>query len=85
MLKQTHTMNTIKVEQIRELHKTILNAYYQVEQLQKQVDQDSITFDTLVKLGSNIDNLIFNGIFDVNDLLFDETLPYEPIKEEELS
>ena len=78
-------MNTIKVEQIRELHKTILNAYYQVEQLQKQVDQDSITFDTLVKLGSNIDNLIFNGIFDVNDLLFDETLPYEPIKEEELS
>ena len=69
----------ITPDQLRELHMTLLKANLQAENLLKGLDQESLVYETLFRLSNNIESVIYNALYDANDLLFDESCPYEPI------
>ena len=74
--KTKHTkMEKIKPDQLREIHKLLLAAISKTEKLYKELPQESITHETLFRLSNNIESVIFNALYDANDLLFDESSP----------
>ncbi len=77
-------MEKIKPSQLREIHKLLLAAISKTEALYKEFPQDSLKHETLFRLSNNIESVIFNALYDANDLLFDETSPYPPITEGEI-
>ena len=77
-------MEKIKPDQLREIHKLLLAAISKTEKLYKELPQESITHETLFRLSNNIESVIFNALYDANDLLFDESSPYPPITDGEI-
>jgi hypothetical protein len=69
----------ITPDQLRELHLTLLKATLQSEKLLEGLDEDSLVYQTLFRLSDNIESVIYNALYDANDLLFDTSSPYEPI------
>jgi len=78
-------MEKITPSQLREIHKLLLSAIHKTEALYKELPEDSLKHETLFRLSSNIESVIFNALYDANDLLFDETCPYPPIEEFEFT
>jgi len=77
-------MEKITPSQLREIHKLLLSAIHKTEALYKELPEDSLTHQTLFRLSNNIESVIFNALYDANDLLFDDFPSYPPITEGEI-
>ena len=72
----------ITSDQIRDIHISLLKATLQAEALIKGLSPDSVLYETISRLIENTEAVIFNPLYDINDYLFDNVIPYEPIDEE---